>query len=89
MYQVLEAYIRGNKDKANNSVKFKLQIQRYITVKFKINININFFAQPKRWPGSNNRYMRPQMPVKYTPNELYLMFNNYGDIRASGKCWKD
>ncbi len=29
------------------------------------------------------------MPVKYTHNELYLMFNHYRDIRASDKCRKD
>ncbi len=25
------------------------------------------------------------MPLEYTQNEMYLMFNHYRDIRASGK----
>ncbi len=29
--------------------------------------------------------MRPRMPVKCTQKELYLMFNHYRAIRASGK----
>ncbi len=30
-----------------------------------------------------------RLPVRFTQNELYLMFNHYRDIRASGRCQKD
>jgi len=30
-----------------------------------------------------------RLPVRFTQNEFYLMFNPYRDIRASGRCQKD
>ncbi len=66
---------------------FILSSQIKCPCKYKVKI----CAQPKRYdqPGTNNRFMRPRMPVKYTQNKLYLMFNHYRDIRARGKCRKD
>jgi len=31
----------------------------------------------------------PRLPVRYTRNKLYLLFNRYRDIRANNKCQKD
>ncbi len=83
--------IRGNKYKSKQfSQTYATKSALYYSKVQNKYMKVNFFAQPKTiWPGTNNRFMRPRMPVKYTPNELYLMFNHYWDIRASGKRQKD